>query len=91
MPVVESPRLRCVVLFADSSAVDTRSRESRVASDVCFTNENRVLAFSMVLNNPVEPGAKYSARESKRQQSVIDTEVFQGRNVVYLSALLTNP
>lgn len=67
MPVLESPRFSCVVLFAERSAVDTRSRESKVASDVCFTDENSVFAFSMVVNNPFEVGAKNSARESRSQ------------------------
>ena len=53
-----------MVLFAERSAVDTRSRESKVASDVCFTDENSAFAFSMVVYNPFELGAKNSARES---------------------------
>ena len=67
MPVLESPRFSCVVLFAERSAVDTRSRESKVASDVCFTDENSAFAFSMVVYNPFELGAKNSARESRSQ------------------------
>ena len=56
-----------MVFFADRSAVDTRSRESKVASDVCFTDENSSFAFSMVANSPFELGAKNSARESRCQ------------------------
>ncbi len=65
IPVVESPRLSCVVRLADRSAVDTRSRESKVASEVCLTEVNSSFALWSVCIRPFEPGARYSARESK--------------------------
>lgn len=62
----ESPRFSCEVLLAERSAADTSSRESRVASEVCFTEANISFAFSRVLKRPSDPDARYSARESRR-------------------------
>lgn len=64
IPCVASPRFSWVVLLAERSAVETRSRESRVASDVCLTDVNISFALLSVLINPSEPDARYSARES---------------------------
>lgn len=54
-----------MALLVERSAAETSSRESNVASDVCFTDAKISLAFWSVLNIPSDPGAKYSALESK--------------------------
>ena len=64
MPGAVSPKLNCAVLLRERSAVDTRSRESSVASEVCFTVSKRSFAFSSVSFRPVEAAERYSARES---------------------------
>lgn len=54
-----------MVRLAERSAVETRRRESKVASDVCLTESKILLAFSSVLIRPFEPAERYSARESE--------------------------
>ncbi len=88
IPVVESPRFSWVVLFAERSAVDTRSRESKVASEVCLTFAKMSFAFSKVSIRPLEPGARYSLRESGRDHYLsvmITTDQYEMS--AYLSAL----
>jgi len=69
--VVESPRVSWVVLLADRSAVDTRRRESKVASEVCLTDAKSSLALVSVLIRPFDPGARYSARESYPKSATV--------------------
>ena len=64
MPVALSPRFNWVVRFMDKSAVDTRRRESKVASEVCLTVLYNSLERLRVLMRPSELGARNSARES---------------------------
>ena len=44
--------------------METSSRESRVASEVCLTEVKSSLALVKVLMRPLDPEARYSERES---------------------------